>query len=78
MSDIKIPTGAEKIAQYEKFLHAINMSIICHNHKRIEGLIHNAGMWSYAHRVGNGEYSDDEQDIIIARQFWKLCDTNEE
>ena len=73
----KIPTDKEKIQQYEKFLHAINMSIMSHNHKRIEGLIHNADMWSYAHRVGNGEYSDEQQDKIIASAFWKLCQTND-
>jgi hypothetical protein len=74
-AEAQIPTDKEKIAQYERFLHAINMSIMCHNHKRIEGLIHNADMWSYAHRYGNGEIEESEQDKIIARKFWKLCET---
>ena len=37
-------------------------------------LINNACNWSYAHRVGNGELSDEEQSKIIEEAFHKLCE----
>lgn len=75
MSEVKMPTDKEKIAEYERFLHLINMSLISGNDKTIQKLVSNADAWSYAHRVGNGEIEESEQEKIIARKFWKLCHT---
>jgi len=72
---MKTPTNREKIQQYEAFLHKINACIVSCNHKAISELIQNADNWSYAHRRGNGELTDRQQDKIIASAFWKLLDT---
>ena len=41
-------------------------------------LLQNADTWSYAHRVGNGELNDKQQDEIIYNSFWKLCEYKNE
>lgn len=69
------PTKKEKIAMYERFLHKINMCMTCVDHDAIRELVDNANMWSYMHRVGNGELSDKQQDKLIHKAFWRLCDT---
>lgn len=74
MSEVKIPTDKEKIAQYEAFLHTLNLGVMCGNKNMVDRLILNADSWSYAHRVGNGEIEESEQEKIIARKFWKLCE----
>lgn len=74
---IKIPTLEEKVAQYEAFLHKINLYCVCMNHDGIAQLVRNADSWSYAHRQSNGELSDEEQDQLIASKFWKLLDTED-
>lgn len=55
----------KKIAQYEDFLHAINYAVTAGNSARIKQLVDNAFRWGYAHRCGNGEYTDEEQQRII-------------
>jgi hypothetical protein len=72
---MKTPTLKQKVAQYESFLHKINMCCISGNHKCIAELVANADNWSYSHRVSNGEFSDKEQQQAINNTFWKLCDT---
>lgn len=72
---MKPPTLREKIIQYETFLHKINSFLICGNNEGIKELIQNADNWSYAHRCGNGEISDRQQDRLIINAFWKLLDT---
>lgn len=67
------PTLEEKVQVYEQFLHAINLAIVCSDSKRLKELIDNADRWSYAHRVGNGELSEEEQEECINNAFWKLC-----
>lgn len=71
---IKPPTNEQKIKMYEGFLHDINLAVTCCDGKMLNRLIENADEWSYSHRVGNGEYSDKEQEQIIAAKFWKLRD----
>ena len=73
---MKSPTNKEKILQYEKFLHKINMFCISCNNEGIKELVENADIWSYAHR--RGEFvADAQRDKIINSAFWKLCDTPE-
>ena len=67
------PTLEEKVAKYEEFLHAINMCVISGDNPGITRLVANADHWSYSHRVGNGELSEEEQQEIINKSFWKLC-----
>ena len=70
-------TLREKVKMYENFLHKINMFCIAGEHGGIAELVRNADLWSYAHRRGNGELSDREQDNLINSKFWNLCDTPE-
>lgn len=72
---MKKPTLKEKVQQYESFLHRINSFIICSCNEGIAELVQNADNWSYAHRVGNGEITEAQQERIINNAFWKLCDT---
>ena len=68
------PTDSEKIKMYEDFLHNINMMQLSGNEKGMQKLLVNADNWSYAHRVGNGELSEEEQQERINIKFWKLND----
>lgn len=74
---MKTPDKDEKIAIYERYLHALSIMCMCTDGFGVKELVTNADIWSYAHRVGNGELSDDEQQKAIDRAFWKLCDTPE-
>ncbi len=65
----------EKIYQYESFLHSLQLHAeVCMDHEKTKRLVSNACSWSYAHRSGNGEYSDEEQETIINKAFHKLTD----
>lgn len=71
-------TDKEKIAKYEQFLHQLQLyAEVTLNPEGVRKLISNACSWSYAHRRGNGEYSEKEQQAIIDKAFHKLCDTGE-
>lgn len=71
----KTPTLKEKVKMYEDFLHKINISVMCCDNLAVQELVHNADMWSYMHRCGNGEPYEREQQRMINESFWKLCDT---
>ncbi len=72
----KIITGLqEKVTKYEDFLHILQLyAEVCLDHEKTKRLVSNACSWSYAHRRGNGEYSDEEQEAIINTAFHKLTD----
>lgn len=70
----KQPTLKEKVERYEQFLDNLALYADTGNTQFLQDLINNASDWSYAHRAGNGEYSDKKQDEIIASKFWKLLD----
>ncbi len=72
---MKTPTLRQKVDQYESFLHKINMCCISGNNEGIKELVENADIWSYMHRIGNGELSDRKQQQAINNAFWKLLDT---
>ena len=71
---IKNPTLRQKVEEYERFLHNINLMMIAGSSKGIKQLLENADNWSYAHRAGNGEMSEEDQQEYIDRAFWKLND----
>lgn len=74
---IKKPTQKEKIKQYESLLHDLHFaSTVGMNHKRVMELLNQISNWSYAHRVGNGEHTETQQQKIINRAFWKLGDSS--
>jgi len=63
----EVETLRHKVRKYEEFLHALNAAVVGSNSVRVQKLIDNAFAWSYAHRAGNGELSDEEQDAMVAR-----------
>ena len=59
-------TAEEKVEIYEKLLHSIQMCAeVSMKHDRVREYITRICNWSYSHRVGNGEYSDEEQNALI-------------
>jgi hypothetical protein len=71
---MKTPTLKQKVAQYEAFLHKINMCCISGNHSGIAELVGNADSWSYSHRCGEF-VTDNQRQKMINGTFWKLLDT---
>lgn len=68
-------TQKQKIAQYEKFLHMLQLNAeVVMNKDNVGKLISRACAWSYAHRAGNGELSEKEQQAMIDRTFEKLTE----
>lgn len=73
--NMKTPTLREKVKKYEELLHLLQMyAEVCMDRENTGKLISNICSWSYAHRCGNGEYSDREQQQIINRAFYKLTE----
>jgi hypothetical protein len=70
---VRKPTQKEKIEMYEKLLHDIDLSCSVGRTDLLEILLGNINSWSYAHRCGNGEYSEKEQNQLIYKKFWKLA-----
>jgi hypothetical protein len=72
------PTLKEKVRRYEELLHAIQLHAeVTLNQRALGQLIRNISRWSYAHRVGNGEFSDKQQRELVNKQFARLCDIDE-
>lgn len=67
-------TDKEKVAKYEELFHLIQIQNIAMNNENIHWLVKNICDWSYAHRLGNGELSDEEQEKVIERAFHKLTE----
>jgi len=72
LDNCKKPTLEEKVEMYEKFLHALNLYMLCGGNYAISMLLQNADNWSYAHRMGDGELSEEEIERNINKSFWKL------
>jgi len=67
------PTMREKIAVYESILHDLHCAACVSMSKERTGKLLDAiSSWSYAHRQGNGELSDKEQQGIIDKAFWRM------
>lgn len=68
-----MPTMKQKIQKYESLLHSIQMHAqVTMNHDRVAVLIDQICAWSYAHRSGNGEITDKEQQARIDKAFNRL------
>jgi hypothetical protein len=58
---------------FRRVFHHINThSSITMNAERMQEIIGAICSWSYAHRVGNGELSDEEQQELIDRAFNRI------
>ena len=65
----------EKVRIYEELLHKIQLHAdVTMNEKAVRKLIANICDWSYAHRVGNGALSQEEQKEYVKRAFDKLLE----
>jgi hypothetical protein len=68
----------EKLRIHEAFLHKINLCMLVGDEATLKELLNNADAWSYAHRQGNGELSEKEQEKLINKKLQKLCKTTEQ
>lgn len=66
------PTLREEQQVFHKFMHLYNLANITGNTDHLRRCLYAMDSWSYAHRRGNGEYSDYEQNQCIYKAFWKL------
>ncbi len=73
MTKVKRPTQKEKIAVYEDLLHNVQLyAEVTMDEARMKAIIGRICAWSYAHRQGNGELSDEQRDNRIDSAFWNL------
>jgi hypothetical protein len=65
----------EKIRVYESLLHRIQLyAEVTMDNERLSKLISNICRWSYAHRAGNGTFTEDQQNEYIEKEFHKLLE----
>jgi len=62
----------EKVAIYEHVFHLTNIYRTGGSYDDMKKILDAIDMWSYAHRCGNGEYSDKEQQEIIDKATDRL------
>lgn len=62
----------EKVKVYESLLHRMQMLAITGNHEKMSETIEAVCSWSYAHRSGNGELSEEEENERIQYHYNKL------
>lgn len=68
-------TEKERIKKFREFLHLLQFNAeVVMNSKNVQRLINNACSWSYAHRIGNGEFTDAAQMRIVDQATTRLCD----
>jgi hypothetical protein len=68
-----MPTLRQKVEMYEKLLHDIQMHAeVTMDGAKVARLIGNICSWSYAHRSGNGELTDKQQQARIDAAFNQL------
>lgn len=65
-------TNLNRLKIYEAFFHKINMALLVHNNEKVQEALSIIDAWSYAHRVGNGEYTAYEQKKIVDRIVEKM------
>ena len=71
--NLRTPSLREKVLKYEELFHLIQLNYaVTMDSARVKAYLDNIAEWSYAHRRGNGEYSEKEQRELINAQFHKL------
>lgn len=69
----KHPTLREKVEVYEALLHDLHFhSTVTMRHDAVMECLRRISAWSYAHRQGNGEPSEAEQQRMVDHAFWRL------
>ena len=65
----------EKIRVYEALLHRIQLyAEVSMDNVGVSKLISNICRWSYAHRMGNGTFTEENQNEYIEQEFRKLLE----
>ena len=65
-------TDSEKLKIYEGFLHKFQLYMACMNHQKCSEASDIIFYWSYSHRCGNGEYTEEEQQTAIDNQIIRM------
>ena len=69
----KKPTLKEKVQVYEALLHDLQLYYeVTMDSEKVKELLKRISAWSYAHRAGNGEGGEKEQQERINSAFEKL------
>lgn len=70
MTDAEILSLKEKVAVYEHLFHRIQLAYeVTLDSEQVRQYLDLISAWSYAHRKGNGELSEEEQNQLIDYQF---------
>lgn len=64
--------GMERLQIYEDFFHKMQYANIGCREDRIIEAVNIIFDWSYAHRQGNGEYTEEEQQAMIDRHIERM------
>lgn len=63
----------DKVRIYEGFLHQIQLNYsVSLNTSEVRRALDIIDAWSYAHRVGNGQLSDNQQQKLIELQLERM------
>ena len=74
----ELSCAKQKIVVYERFLHQLQLfAEVALDGNKVRKLIDRACTWSYAHRAGNGELTETEQQARIGKAFEKLTDLDD-
>lgn len=67
-------TNQQRLKIYEQFFHKISINCTTMNNEKIKDAVGLIYSWSYAHRCGNGELSDKQQQKLIDSVVKKMED----
>lgn len=74
--DVNAMILRDKVTTYETLLHDLYFAgEVAMNADRMSELLKRIGAWSFAHRSGNGELSDEEQAARVAAAYERLKQT---
>lgn len=69
---METPTVQEKVEVYEALFHRLNLAIVTMHYEKIAQIVNIIDNWSYAHRMGNGQLTDEEQQEKINSVFYRM------
>ena len=73
MTRAKTPTLKEKVEVYEQLLHDLYFhSSVTMDHDKVMDCLNRIATWSYAHRGGNGELSQQQVRTAVNQAFWNV------
>ena len=65
-------TQRDRLRVYEKFMHQMSIYVTAMHSEKIKQGVQLIDNWSYAHRCGNGEYSERQQRKIVEDVIRKM------